>query len=423
MAVYIVVGKLGNGKTLVSVGRIRDKLRAGCIVATNLDLNLEAMFGAMRRNVRLIRIPDKPTRDDLDAIGRGNEVVDEPRNGLLVLDECGTWFNSRSWQDKSRAGVNDWFLHARKLGFDVILIVQDESMIDSQARDAIGEHCVRCRRLDNIRVPLIGALIQTFTGIRLTLPRLHIASVRYGLEKDALVVDRWVYRGNDLFAAYDTRQAFLASYPHGSHSVLTPWHLVGRYRVPRNWGFYMRMTRIMWRRFKAPFAFGWGVALGVLLLAALGMVEVYRNAHMLQEQDFARVVREAAAELMLQSQTGASAPRPSELADLWIVGSAQVGARWYYDLARHAPGGVVTGTSSTHQLQLLGYSVQPDGPCRATLTGNGESRELRCPAVESRMVDAKASPLPEIAPGGEQSKAAPRKADVARDRAAHQKKS
>ena len=37
MAVYFVTGKLGSGKTLVSVGKIQDKIVAGCY---NFILNL-----------------------------------------------------------------------------------------------------------------------------------------------------------------------------------------------------------------------------------------------------------------------------------------------------------------------------------------------------------------------------------------------
>lgn len=112
MAVYVVTGKLGAGKTLVAVGKIKDKLNRGCPVATNLDLRLNKLIGEKARNTRVYRIPDKPQLADLEAIGRGNESYDEAKNGLLVLDECGTWFNSRSWADKSRQAVIDWFLHA-----------------------------------------------------------------------------------------------------------------------------------------------------------------------------------------------------------------------------------------------------------------------------------------------------------------------
>jgi hypothetical protein len=43
MAVHVVTGKLGSGKTLVSVSRIQERLAKGCPVATNLDLKLHNM--------------------------------------------------------------------------------------------------------------------------------------------------------------------------------------------------------------------------------------------------------------------------------------------------------------------------------------------------------------------------------------------
>lgn len=264
MSVYIVTGKLGNGKTLVSVGRIRDAIRAGCRIATNLDIDLKAMFHKQARNINLMRIPDKPNIDDLNAIGKGYEGdYDENKFGILVLDECGTWFNSRNWQDKTRAEVNNWFLHARKLGWHVYIIIQDISMLDSQARDAIGELLVTCKRLDKLRVPGIGGLIKMFTGWNPTMPRIHRAKVTYA---DGLISDVWVYRGNDLFKSYDTRQSFIQNYPHGTHSVLTPWHTHGRFAVEMNWRNQMRITKIYWKRFASPVALTTGLLLGAFVM-------------------------------------------------------------------------------------------------------------------------------------------------------------
>ena len=264
MSVYIVTGKLGNGKTLVSVGRIRDALQAGCKVATNLDINLRAMFGRKARNINLMRIPDKPNIQDLNAIGKGYDGhdYDEKKFGLLVLDECGTWFNSRNWQDKSRKDVNDWFLHARKLGWHVYIIIQDIGMLDSQARDAIGELLVTCRRLDKLRLPLVGGIIKTLTGFNPTMPRIHRAKVTYA---DGLLSDVWVYRGNDLFRCYDTRQSFIADYPHHTHCQLTPWHL-SRPQVPLTLVNLMRITRIYWKRFSSPVALATGLLLGGFIM-------------------------------------------------------------------------------------------------------------------------------------------------------------
>lgn len=269
MAVYFVTGKLGNGKTLVAVSRIKMKLDKGLPVATNIDLNLLKMYGPKQRKLNVIRVPDKPTVADLEALGNANPTYDEAQNGLLVLDECGTWFNSRSWADKARGPVNDWFLHARKLGWDVLLIVQDISIIDKQARECLAEHTVFCKRLDNLHVPFFGTVWKAITGYKMRLPRVHMGRVVYGDNEQALLSDRWVYRGTELFSAYDTKQLFLRDYPHGTHSVLTPWHLVGRHlrkKTPRE-----RMaqhTRIIWKRYSRPLVAAVGMVVGGTAVAA-----------------------------------------------------------------------------------------------------------------------------------------------------------
>lgn len=211
MAVYLIAGRLGSGKTLSAVGRIRDALRAGKRVATNLNLDLAALgFGASR--VSVVRLPDKPLGHELVALGHGNpDTLDEANNGLVVLDELASWLNARSWGDKSRQGVLDWLIHSRKLGWDVLLLAQSLNQVDKQIRDSVVEYHVICRRLDRLRVPLVGGLIRALSFGRLSgrFPRTHIAFVRYGVERDSQLVERWVYRGVDLFAAYDTRQRFL----------------------------------------------------------------------------------------------------------------------------------------------------------------------------------------------------------------------
>lgn len=231
MTVYSVEGKLGTGKTKFAVWRAVSALRAGRRVAGNVDLNLEA---ACPNDVRAsyIRIPDKPSAFDLEALGVGNDTYDEERNGVLLLDELATWLNSRSFQDKSRAALLDWLVHARKFGWDVYLIVQDSAMIDRQVREALIEYRVRCMRFDKARIPLVGSILNDLFGGRVGyLPRMHMAAARVGDGVNAVVVERWMYRGDDLHSVYDTKQVFSADYPHGAHSVLHP----GRFTVgPRS---------------------------------------------------------------------------------------------------------------------------------------------------------------------------------------------
>lgn len=243
MAIYLITGKLGSGKTLACVGRIRDALLAGKRVATNLDLNLEKLLPHIAREVVCYRVPDKPSVDDLEAIGLGNDSPDEDGNGLIVLDELGAWLNTRDFQDKARKNVIDWLLHSRKKGWDVYFIIQHANMLDKQVREGLAEFLVSCRRTDRLRIPFIGAFIKVVTTVDLRPPKIHIGTVRYGVERDALVVDRWWYRARDLYDAYDTRQIFTDA-PRGVSRYLSPWHVSGRYLRP-SVSLWARMRRWM----------------------------------------------------------------------------------------------------------------------------------------------------------------------------------
>lgn len=242
MAIYLISGKLGSGKTLSSVGIIRDALLSSRKVATNLDLRMEKLLGARRgrprrsdgtssvhQPIQAVRLPDKPTLEDLEMLGSGNDSMDETKNGIIVLDELATWLNSRTFNDKDRAPVIDWLLHSRKYGWDVYFICQHLEQIDKQVRQSLVEYLVTCRRLDRIKIPFVGKLIQAISAGYLTgnLPKIHVAVVRYGTEQHAPVADRWVYRAHDLYPAYNTRQVFSDRYANGSFSYLPPWHLEG----------------------------------------------------------------------------------------------------------------------------------------------------------------------------------------------------
>lgn len=249
MDFVFVTGKLGQGKTLVSISRIKHYIEQGRPVATNCDLFLHHMFNRETDKPRVMRVPDKPKLCDLEAIGRAYPKAkgyNENMNGLLVLDECGDWFNSRNWQDKTRSGVNTWFRHARKLGWDVYLIVQDISLIDSQARESLAASIARCKRMDKIAIPFLTMASKALTGYPLRMNKFHVAKVT---DADDVLLDRWIYRGSELYAAYDTQQIFNAEYEHCTYSLLTPWHIYGRHKIKMNWANKMRITKIYWKRF------------------------------------------------------------------------------------------------------------------------------------------------------------------------------
>lgn len=207
MPVYFVTGKLGSGKTLSMVGRMRDYLNAGRGVVSNIDIDIRKLCKE-RPALMPIRLPDKPTVEDLLKLGAAHRTCREELNGGIFLDECGTWLNSRAWGDKGRARLIDFLLHTRKLGWDVFFIIQSAAMMDKQIRDALCEYHVTCRRLDRLKIPFFGKFVQllSFGRLKGNLPKLHVATVHYGIGPAAFLSEVWRYLGRDLYDAYTSSQ-------------------------------------------------------------------------------------------------------------------------------------------------------------------------------------------------------------------------
>lgn len=230
MADYAVTGKKGSGKSLFCVGLIRDALREGRRVATNLDVRPE-MFGRPQCKTNFIRLPDRPTVEDFEAIGRGQEGVTEDENGYIILDETSTFFNSRAFGDKGRQPMLDWLVHSRKYGWDVYYICQGLSQIDKQLRETMIEYHVSVKRTDKWPIPFITPLTAAL-GYRIGFPKMHVGIIRHGVSHDAILIGRKWYRGRDIYPAYDTQQVFLdRQHPKavGIHSVLSAYLVKGRY--------------------------------------------------------------------------------------------------------------------------------------------------------------------------------------------------
>jgi len=372
VAVYIVTGKLGNGKTLISVSRIKEKLQAGCKVATNLDIKLNKMLSVQDKTARLLRIPDKPSSDDLYNLGTGNTTYDETKNGLLVLDECGTWFNSRNWQDKTRKALNDWFLHSRKLGWDVILIVQDVSILDSQSRSAIAEHTCFCRRLDRLHIPFFGSLLKILTlGEPVRLPRVHVGKVVYGTSEQDPLTDRWIYRGTDLFAAYDTKQTFLDDYSQGTYSALPGYYTHGRYAVNRDWRFFLRMTKISWKRFKSPFSMFAGILLGAL-------IAVYAGSKFSAKPDAAVELPVVAADSVISAPVVAESHFKSSALDTLKIAGIIRQPEINKNLFIFKSVGITNKLITSTELIQMSIAVKYISDCHAILTYQKESVDIYC---------------------------------------------
>ena len=269
MAVYIVTGKLGAGKTLLCIIKILEYLKQGRRVAVNVDVFMNKLCKRGNKHSRVVRLPDLPTSDDLLGLGVGYETYNEEMFGGIFLDEAGVWLNSRDWNQGGRTDLLKFFLFLRKRRWDLWLCVQNVGVIDKQVRESIAEHVVYINRWDKLKVPFpfghLGRLL-SFGFWKGRLPKMHQAIVRYGAKYNSLKVDDWYYRGEEFYSYYDTTQEYNKDYDKGSYSMLPPGYW---YRslpsASRNLRFYMRTTKIFFRRFRIINAFFLGGACAAVL--------------------------------------------------------------------------------------------------------------------------------------------------------------
>jgi hypothetical protein len=205
---WIIQGVRGEGKTLCAVAKIREYMLRGRPVATNLDLYLEKFLPA-DNNVISYRLPDHPRLEDFQLLPPAYDpkYKGEDMNGLLVLDELGTWLNSRNWNAKNRLEMLNWLFLSRKDHWDLILLAQDYEMIDAQVRTTLCDYLVQASRLDRQKIPYLAPTLK-FLGFNSYLPRIHRYHVYYGLSTAQPPVETWSYTGKDFYDGYDTNQKF-----------------------------------------------------------------------------------------------------------------------------------------------------------------------------------------------------------------------
>ncbi|MCL6263159.1 zonular occludens toxin domain-containing protein [Craterilacuibacter sp. RT1T] len=226
MSFYLVQGTLGDGKTSYATTRAYEYLRKGRRVAANFPLDFTE-FSRVNPDVSVTVLPDVPTSEHFYALGRGGDS--EHVAGLLILDEGVFLFNARSWNDKDRQKVIEWLALSRKLGWDVMILIQHVQALDKQIRLLFGQYLVVCRKVESLK----------FFGF-LRLKGLHMAVQRLGTDAHSPVCDRTFYKPATIGKAYDTKKLFANDGASGMYSTLTRRLAVLRYQTPKPPRFQIR---------------------------------------------------------------------------------------------------------------------------------------------------------------------------------------
>jgi hypothetical protein len=221
--IYLLTGQPGAGKSTIAVQHAIFRYASnGRRVVANFPIDFAPVCRRADSKLSAASVwvlPDRPTRADLDAIGEGGP--DEERVGLLIVDEAGTWLNARTWQGQDRESIIDWLTQSRKRRWDVILVAQAVVMLDKQVREAVCECVAKIRRLDRLKV------------LGMAMPRIHIAIVRYGVDANAPVVERWIYRGKEAQKCFGSYRLFGADSSH--YQVLPATLSRWRYQTLVDW--------------------------------------------------------------------------------------------------------------------------------------------------------------------------------------------
>lgn len=199
--IYVVVGKLGGGKSLTCAYLGACHVKKNLILVSNCDYKLEGFRVFTGRNIRRGQLIHINGDDDPSKIPTGdNRGTKNQRKVMIVIDEALNWFSSSgSVNDPRKAKWGEWLRQSDKLGQDVYLIAQQFNLLAKWIRD-LAHTIIFCQDLQHNR--LWNVLPYPYPLSRC------IAATKYQVatkERTGLTI---FAKRKELFYLYDTAQMF-----------------------------------------------------------------------------------------------------------------------------------------------------------------------------------------------------------------------
>ena len=145
--VILYTGTPGSGKSYHATDIVHTATKRKINVIANFVINLKE-----KQQPYFYFIDNKQlTVKNLLAFSKEHHKLDKESQTIIIIDEAATIFNTR---DDKRKDRNEWikfFSQHRKLGFDIILIAQNDRMLDRQVRANIELHYIH-RKLTNFGI-------------------------------------------------------------------------------------------------------------------------------------------------------------------------------------------------------------------------------------------------------------------------------
>ncbi len=179
MALNLVTGGLGTGKSYYAVRKGVEAMSKGRMLVTNFALEgdfaeqiafrapfrtltrpsgrrcLKAQQLALRHiyvkdlaELQRVRVREEPPYGEWVTKHDG-EVVWRVKEGMVIviLDEAHHWMNAREWSAENRKEILDFFALSRKNGMEVYVLTQHGDNVDAQVRRLCEDHI----KLNNLK--------------------------------------------------------------------------------------------------------------------------------------------------------------------------------------------------------------------------------------------------------------------------------
>ena len=210
--IYFYSGRPGSGKSLHCAKMIDQYHRRGRNVICNFEVNQDFWKKkkckknvvlndyALVKEVSNAELTVDFLMDFADKYHKRNsrgQIIE--KQTLLIIDECQTMFNSRSWNQKGRSAWVIFFTQHRKFGYTVS---QHKDLIDKQIRH-IFQHDYEHRNVKNFKV--FGWLLATLCGGNLFF--IPVKSMDTGKKDhtEVMLASKKYYKLYDSYKIFDTK--------------------------------------------------------------------------------------------------------------------------------------------------------------------------------------------------------------------------
>lgn len=222
--ITVVSGKVGYGKSLDCVRRLKDHFAAGGCVATNIRLHLDEISRLVHRRLSSKQLIHIDADTDPRLIPTGDRRGHGTRKTIVVLDECLNWFQSAvGSKDSRKLSWSEWLRQSDKLGQDVWFVAQNFERAAKWIRE-LAAISIEIFPLRELRIGMVFPLWLLFPPFK------NMYCAKWRDVRSGLVIRLELHRYSpSLYRLYDTAETFGFV---GAASAYDSLYLWPRYRSP-----------------------------------------------------------------------------------------------------------------------------------------------------------------------------------------------